>query len=41
LVSFKTTKTTGQALVKNLKELLASYRLNNKTISHVKDEGET
>jgi hypothetical protein len=36
---FETTKITGQALVKNLIELLDAYGLRNKIIAYVKDEG--
>jgi hypothetical protein len=36
---FETTKTTGQALVRNLKKLLDSYGLSKKIIVYVKDEG--
>ncbi len=37
---FETTKIIGQALARNLKQLLDSYGLSNKTIAYVKDEGE-
>jgi hypothetical protein len=36
---FETTKMIGQALAKNLKELLNSYGLRKKIIASVKDEG--
>jgi hypothetical protein len=36
---FEATKTIGQALAKNLKELSNSYGLRKKIITYVKDEG--
>jgi hypothetical protein len=36
---FEVLETMGQALAKNLKELLDSYGLNKKNIAYVKDEG--
>jgi hypothetical protein len=35
---FETTKTTSQALARNLKKLLDSYGLKKKIIAYVKDE---
>jgi hypothetical protein len=37
---FKATETTSQALTRNLRKLLDSYRLNKKINVYVKDEGE-
>jgi hypothetical protein len=36
---FETTKTTSQALIRNLKKLLDSYGLRKKIIAYVKNEG--
>ncbi len=36
---FEAVKTIGQALVRNLIELLDAYNLRNKIIAYVKDEG--
>jgi hypothetical protein len=36
---FEATKTIGQALAKNLSELLDSYNLRKKIFAYVKDEG--
>jgi hypothetical protein len=37
---FEATKTIGQTLTKNLKELLDFYGLSKKIIAHVNNEGE-
>ncbi len=36
---FETIETISQALTKNLRKLLDSYRLSKKIITYVKDEG--
>jgi hypothetical protein len=38
-ILFEAKKTIVQAFVRNLRELLDSYRLSNKIIAYVKDEG--